>query len=613
MENNNAIATKGPEDEAQIENVKPTAEDESPNKERRNTRGRRPPYRRDVRPEDETGKWAIRRKIWDHLEDNNLVNAPRPCHYRIPNFEGAAAANDKLPTLEAFQKAKTVKVNPDKPQEQARFLVLEAEKELVLLNQSQRNLLVPTPQLRTGLLNRVMPEENANKEQLRHCCTSQGVKENSKEIGLEDKVKIDLIVVGSVAVSRNGYRIGKGKGFADLEYAMMRTMGAIDVNTLVVTSVHDSQVVDIPDELVEEHDLVVDYILTPTELIETKCSRAKPEGVIWSHLEVNKFYQIPVLRQLRDMEREAGKNVLLKGQEIDGEDPLENQPPRPRRFRRFGGERGGFRGRSSGGRGGRPFRGGGYRRGGDRRRNTDTGDESNKENAETGDESGDEGNRGGRRRNYRNRRFNRGGKTRARASESELTDDGGEAGQGDGDEKPRQRKFQTRRPRFPRRRRFEGERGEGGRGEGGRGGRGRDTRGGGDHSGSDGEQKTSGDEEGDARKRPQRQRFRTNPDAVVFVGALSRRLRVSELKTELRSHNVNPLRLVWHGGRGFAFLHFMSTENAKECVDCLTGKELDGREIKVEMANNDRPRRRAGDARGEKTDSAGETVDAGDR
>ena len=35
----------------------------------------------------ETGKWAVRRKIWDHLEDNNLVNAPRPCHYRIPNFE----------------------------------------------------------------------------------------------------------------------------------------------------------------------------------------------------------------------------------------------------------------------------------------------------------------------------------------------------------------------------------------------------------------------------------------------------------------------------------------------------------------------------------------------
>lgn len=591
MENNNAIAVKGPDDETQIENVKPTIEDESPVKERRNVR-RRPPFRREVPLEDETGKWAIRRKIWDHLEDNDLVVSPRPCHTRIPNFVGAAEANDKLRTLDAFKKARTIKVNPDKPQEQARFLVLADEKELVLLNQSDRSLLVPTPQLRVGLLNRVIPPEDANKEQLRHCCTAVGVKENSKEIGLEDKVKIDLIVVGSVAVSRNGHRIGKGKGYADLEYAMMRTMGAIDANTIIVTSVHDDQVVDIPDELVEEHDLTVDFILTPTEVIETKCSRPKPAGVIWNHLEVRKFYQIPVLRQLRELEREAGKNVMLKGQEIEDDDPVDNmEPPRPRNFnnRRFGG---GYRGR------GRPFRG--YRRGGGRRRNTDGGDESNKENAETGDESGvdgDESGRGGRRRNnYRNRRFRRGGKPRA--SESEHTDDGGEVGQGDGDDKRRQRRFNPRRPRFPRRRRFEGNRG------------GRDNRGGGDYSGSDGEQKTSGDEEGEVRRRPQRQRIRTNPDAVVFVGSLSNRLRVSALKAELRSHNVNPIRLVWHGARGFAFMHFQTTDTAKEAVDVMNGKELDGREIKVEMANNERPRRRGGD-RGDKIDTnAGHPVEA---
>ncbi|XP_059149973.1 methenyltetrahydrofolate synthase domain-containing protein-like [Physella acuta] len=589
MENNNAIAAQGPDDEAKIENVKPTADEESPDKDRGN-RQRRRPFRREIHPEDETGKWAIRRKIWDYLEENNLVNVPRPCHYRIPNFEGASAANDKLLQLEAFKKAKTVKVNPDKPQEQARFLVLEAGKELVLLNQTQRNLMVPTPQLRTGLLNRVVPPEGSDKEKLRHCCTSQGVKENSKEIGLDEKVKIDLIIVGSVAVSRKGYRIGKGKGFADLEYSMMRTMGAIDANTVVVTSVHDSQVVDIPEELVDEHDMTVDFILTPNELIETKNSRVKPTGVIWSHLEVNKFFQIPVLKQLRDIERDAGKNVFLKGQENEEDDPLENaEPPRPRRYRRFGGQGGGYRGR------GRPYR---YRRGGGRRR--EGGDDSNKENIETGDESGADGDNDGRgrRRNYRNRRFRRGGKPRA--SESEHSDGGGESGQGDGEDKNRQRRFPNRR-RFQRRRRYDG-------------GSRRDNRAGGDHSGSDGEQKTSGDEEGESR-RPQRQRFRTNPDAIVWVGGLSRRLRVSELKTELRALNVNPLRLVWRGARGFAFLHFQTTDTAKEAVDVLGGKELDGREVKVEMANNDRPpRRRGGDSRSDKTDNqSSEPLEGGDR
>lgn len=82
-------------------------------------------------------------------------------------------------------------------------------------------------------------------------------------------------------------------------------------------------------------------------------------------------------------------------------------------------------------------------------------------------------------------------------------------------------------------------------------------------------------------RRPLRQKFRTNPDAIVWVGGLSRRLRVSELKTELRALNVNPLRLVWRGARGFAFLHFQTTDTAKEAVDVLGGKELDGREVKV--------------------------------
>ncbi|BFZ20905.1 hypothetical protein BsWGS_23944 [Bradybaena similaris] len=587
MENNNAIAAQDPDAEAKIENVKPTADEEPVSKER-GSRPRRQPYR-EVHPEDETGKWAIRRKIWDYLEENNLVNAPRPCHYRIPNFENAIAANDKLATLEVFKQAQTVKVNPDKPQEQARFLVLEAGKELVLLNQKYP---LSASQKRIGLLNRVVPPEGADKDKLRHCCTSQGVKECSAEISLDDKVKIDLLVVGSVAVSRNGFRIGKGKGFADLEYAMMRTWGAIDESTIVVTSVHDSQIVDIPADLVGEHDLSVDYILTPTEIIETKHGRSKPQGVIWNHLEVNKFFQIPVLKQLRDLEHEAGKTVFLKGQENEDDDPLEKvEPPRPRRFRRFG--RGGYRGRFRGG-GGGGYR---YRRGGDRRR---IDDDSNKENVETGDESGADGdNEGrGRRRNFRNRRFNNRGKPRA--SESEHSDGGGEGGQGDADDKNSQRRYPNRR-RFQRRRRFEG-------------GSRRDTRGGGDHSGSDGEQKTSGDEDGEGR-RPQRQRFRTNPNAIVWVGGLSRRLRVSELKTELRSMQVNPLRLVWRGARGFAFIHFQTVDSAKAAVSALTGKQLDGKEIKVEMANNDRPRRRTGERGSSRDDnpSSEQVADAGDR
>lgn len=44
---------------------------------------------------------------------------------------------------------------------------------------------------------------------------------------------------------------------------------------------------------------------------------------------------------------------------------------------------------------------------------------------------------------------------------------------------------------------------------------------------------------------------------------------------------VNPLRLVWRGARGFAFIHFQTVDSAKAAVSALTGKQLDGKEIKV--------------------------------
>lgn len=45
------------------------------------------------------------------------------------------------------------------------------------------------------------------------------------------------------------------------------------------------QVVDIPEDLIESHDITVDYILTPTRVIKTDCQRSKPQGVIWTKVQ----------------------------------------------------------------------------------------------------------------------------------------------------------------------------------------------------------------------------------------------------------------------------------------------------------------------------------------
>ncbi|XP_017399158.1 methenyltetrahydrofolate synthase domain-containing protein isoform X2 [Cebus imitator] len=264
-------------------------------------------------PRTGVSKQDIREHIWDYMESQNLADFPRPVHHRIPNFKGASHAAEQLLRLPAFKTARTIKVNPDAPQKNARFYVLE----------NKKTLLVPTPRLRTGLFNKITPPPGATKDILRKCATSQGVRNYSVPIGLDSRVLVDLVVVGSVAVSEKGWRIGKGEGYADLEYAMMVSMGAISKETPVVTIVHDCQVVDIPEELLEEHDITVDYILTPTRVIATGCERPKPMGVTWSKISREMMEKIPVLRRLRAREQQAGKDVTLQGEH--------RHPPEPGR------------------------------------------------------------------------------------------------------------------------------------------------------------------------------------------------------------------------------------------------------------------------------------------
>jgi 5-formyltetrahydrofolate cyclo-ligase family len=77
---------------------------------------------------------------------------------------------------------------------------------------------------------------------------------------------VDLVVCGSVAVNRQGARIGKGGGFSDLEVAFLIEAGVIRLDTVLATTVHVRQVVDepIPETI---HDFRVDIIVTPNEAI----------------------------------------------------------------------------------------------------------------------------------------------------------------------------------------------------------------------------------------------------------------------------------------------------------------------------------------------------------
>jgi 5-formyltetrahydrofolate cyclo-ligase len=116
---------------------------------------------------------------------------------------------------------------------------------------------------------------------------------------LPDEIEsVDLVVSGSVAVDAEGGRIGKGEGYSDLEFAVLRELGLVDETTVVATTVHELQVCDeVP---VSPHDVPLDLIVTPERTIETDSSRDKPAGIDWDDLPDERLDEIPILRRLAD-------------------------------------------------------------------------------------------------------------------------------------------------------------------------------------------------------------------------------------------------------------------------------------------------------------------------
>lgn len=264
-------------------------------------------------------KWVFRKRIWDLLEEKNIARPPRPVHHRIPNFMGAAQAANRLQKLPEFQAAQIVKVNPDTPQKAVRRAVLD----------SGKTLLTPQPRLRTGFFSMISKDSIPQGVDIDECTTSKGVAKYGTPIGLNEEYTVDLVVVGSTAVCpETGARVGKGEGFAELEWGILTLQKNLDPSTtLVVTTVHDEQVVtDMPKGQLTQHDVPVDVIVTPTRIIRVPNRVPKPSGVFWELLSPQKLAQIKVLQQLKQDIEARDQTTLPSG-------PDEVLPPTAKRNR----------------------------------------------------------------------------------------------------------------------------------------------------------------------------------------------------------------------------------------------------------------------------------------
>lgn len=82
--------------------------------------------------------------------------------------------------------------------------MIKVKKKFFITKQAGKTLLMPTPRLRSGLFNRIDGNPSESKETLRTMASTEGMKKYSKPVDLEANIKVDLIVIGSVAVSRTG-------------------------------------------------------------------------------------------------------------------------------------------------------------------------------------------------------------------------------------------------------------------------------------------------------------------------------------------------------------------------------------------------------------------------
>ena len=235
----------------------------------------------------------IRQRIWEKLD---AVARPDTRFHRnfadfIPDFEGSAAATDRVVALPAYTASTFAFITPDNCLVDLRRRMIAAGMPFVM----------STYNISRGFL--YLAPGSVPKGAETYAAWLDGMEHFGKPITLEEITRMgrfDFMATGASAVSTDGIRFGKGHGYFDLEWGMFTDLGLAHDQTPVAAIVHDVQVVE--DKLpASETDIVVDMVATPTRLITVERHDRRPRGIKWHLLTPDLIAATPPLRELARM------------------------------------------------------------------------------------------------------------------------------------------------------------------------------------------------------------------------------------------------------------------------------------------------------------------------
>jgi len=241
---------------------------------------------------------AIREKVWNALRKVALPDSR--FHYDfsefIADFAGSDQATARLCDMDIYRNAKVIFITPDNCLEQLRSQAIKDKKVL----------LTTTYGIRRGFVELLPGQVPAGME--KYAILLDAVEKIGTYISLADiqkRYRVDLLVTGGSAVTRDGVRAGKGHGFFDIEWVTLYSLGVANISTPIVDVVHDCQIVDEEFDL-QPFDTLCDYIVTPTQVIHVPVPQKPTGGIYWDRLEAGMMEQISILSELREL-RDQGK------------------------------------------------------------------------------------------------------------------------------------------------------------------------------------------------------------------------------------------------------------------------------------------------------------------